>query len=213
MTITVGSTMARVRAETALLHRRVEHDLDLFGHGTSWLDYRLYLFRMYGFHVPVEAMLGGVAGLAGVVADVALRNNKVPLLAHDLVALGVDRRDLAQLPRITLAACADVGEALGWMYVVEAATVDGKRVAEHLAPRLPLEIETASAYLRCYGDDAHRRWAAFGDAVDRYGAADPRHADRVVAAATEAYGRLHRWLRPTVPARGSTGELAVAGSR
>ena len=40
-----------------MLQSRVERELALFGHAASWLDYRLYLCRMYGFLVPVERVL------------------------------------------------------------------------------------------------------------------------------------------------------------
>lgn len=198
-------TLARLRADTALLHRRVESDLDLFGPRPSWLDYRLYLFRMYGFHAPLEAALGGlVRALVDVVPDAALRTNKLALLAQDLVALGVDRRDLGQLPRIAITGFDDVAEALGWMYVLEALTVDGSRLAAHLGAHLPLEIETASAYLRCYGSQVVPRWDAFADQVEQFAAADPARVERVVAAACEGFARLHRWLRPSVPARAAS---------
>ncbi|MBA3395508.1 MAG: biliverdin-producing heme oxygenase [Deltaproteobacteria bacterium] len=190
-----ASTMFRLRDETSELLRLVENELDLFGSSTSWLDYRLYLFRMYGFHATAERALAARRELATVIGDAALRNHKVALISHDLVALGVDRRDLAQLPRITAPVLAGLPEAVGWMYVLEAATLHGKRLARHLAPQLPLEIETASGYLNCYGAEVAARWQAFGHAVDAY-AIDAGTEDRIVLAARDCYLRLHRWLRP-----------------
>ncbi len=195
-----ASTMARLRDETSELLRLVESELDLFGPSMSWLDYRLYLFRMYGFHATAERSLAARRELASVIGDAALRNHKVALISHDLVALGVERRDLAQLPRITAPALAGLPEAVGWMYVLEAATLHGKRLARHLAPQLPLEIERASGYLNCYGAEVVARWQAFGRAVDAY-ATDADTEDRVVIAARDCYLRLHRWLRPSTAAK------------
>lgn len=195
-----ASTMVRLRDETSELQRLVESELDLFGPSTSWLDYRLYLFRMYGFHATAERALAAWRELATVIGDAALRNHKVALISHDLVALGVERQDLAQLPRITAPVLAGLPEAVGWMYVLEAATLHGKRLARHLAPQLPLEIETAAGYLNCYGAEVAARWQAFGRAVDAY-AIEADTEDRVVAAACDCYLRLHRWLQPTAPAR------------
>jgi len=193
---TLGSgAIARLRAETGMLQGRVERDLALFGDGASWLDYRLYLCRMYGFLAPVEQALGEAPGLAEVVCDAELRNHKAALLAHDLVSLGVDRRHLVQIPRISVPLLDDLPEALGWMYVIEASTLDGEDLARQLAQRLPSELDCASAFLRCYGDEVHARWRDFSAEIDAYvDRADTGACDRIVLAATECLIRLHRWL-------------------
>src|SRR5262249_52275004 len=87
--------MSRLNAATAALR----DDRELLAGRVSWLDYRLYLVRMYGFHAPIEHALAGFRPLATVVADATLRNHKTALIAHDLIALGADRRDLLQAPR------------------------------------------------------------------------------------------------------------------
>ncbi|MEJ7600246.1 MAG: biliverdin-producing heme oxygenase [Kofleriaceae bacterium] len=185
--------MARLLVETHDLQRGVECELDLLGARTSWLDYRLYLFRMYGFHVPIERALDATPQLASVVPDAALRNNKVALLAHDLVALGVARRDLAQLPRMPVPALA-LGEALGWMYVLEATTLRSKALCAHLSKVLPHEISTASAYLGCYGHDVEKRWSELGTRLESFSATDV--ADQIATGAVDCLTRLHRWLKP-----------------
>ncbi|HEY5935868.1 MAG TPA: biliverdin-producing heme oxygenase [Kofleriaceae bacterium] len=186
--------MSRLLTETHDLQRRVESELDLLGGRTSWLDYRLYLFRMYGFHVPIERALDATLDLSTVVPDAALRNNKVALLAYDLVALGVERRDLQQLPRMPVPELA-LGEALGWMYVLEATTLRSKTLHTHLARVLPHEIETAAAYLNCYGHEVDARWEQLGDHLERFAAT--HGADAIANGAIDCLTRLHRWLRPS----------------
>lgn len=188
----VIGTLARLRVETGALQRR---PLALFGEVASWLDYRLCLFRLYGFHAPVENALRAVDDLPSAIEDANLRNHKVALLALDLVSLGVARRDLAALPRVAVAPL-DVPEAIGWMYVVEALTLDGQELARQLAQRLPGEIACASTYLGCYGQEVRARWRAFGASVEAYArAVGPSESDRIVAAAADAFSRLHGWLR------------------
>ena len=190
--------MARLRAETGMLQRRVERELAGFGDAASWLDYRLYLCRMYGFLVPIEAALGETPGLAEAVPDAGVRNHKVALLAHDLLSLGVEQRHLGQIPRIAVPPLGELPEALGWMYVVESATLDADELARHLAARLPAELEHAAAYLRCYGGELHARWCDFGAAMEAYvGVADAGTCDRIVLAATDCLFRFHRWLAPS----------------
>ncbi len=191
-----------------MLQRRVERELAVFGDAACWLDYRLYLCRMYGFLVPIEAALGETPGLAEAVPDAGARNHKAALLAHDLLSLGVDRGHLGQIPRIAAVPPLDeLPEALGWMYVVESATLDADGLARHLADRMPAELEQAAAYLRCYGDELHGRWRNFGAAVEAYVAgAGAGACDRIVIAATDCLLRFHRWLAPS-----SWGSHARAG--
>jgi heme oxygenase len=181
-----------------MLQRRVERELATFGDVASWLDYRLYLCRMYGFLAPIERALGETPVLAAAIHDADLRNHKAALLADDLAALGVERTHLGQIPQISVPVLDELPEAVGWMYVVEASTLDGAELARHLALRLPSELDCAASYLRCYGDLVHARWRDFSAAVDAYvDAANVGACDRVVLAATDCLIRLHRWLTPS----------------
>lgn len=189
---------ARLREATA----GVRDDREILAGRVSWLDYRLYLVRMYGFYAGIERTLAGSRQLAAVVADAPLRNHKAALVAHDLVALGVDRGELAQFPRMAFAASLALPEALGWTYVVESATLAGRQLVRHLARQLPEEIQVASAYLRCYGDVAAERWRELGVALDASEDAE-RDGDRVIEAARDGFLRFHAWVRPAVQPRPS----------
>jgi heme oxygenase len=191
-----------------MLQRRVERELAVFGDVASWLDYRLYLCRMYGFLAPIERALHGTPNLTAEIHDAEARNHKVALLARDLAALGVERSHLPQIPQISVPVLDAVPEALGWMYVVEASTIDGAQLAGHLALRLPSELDCASAYLCCYGDQVHARWRDFSAAVDAYvNRANIGACDRIVLAATDCLIRLHRWLTPSSVSHVSGGRV------
>lgn len=178
----------------------VREDREILAGRVSWLDYRLFLVRMYGFYTVIERTLTASRQLAAVVPDAPLRNHKAALVAHDLVALGVDRSELAQLPRMAFEAQLALPEALGWTYVIESATLAGRQLMRHLARQLPEEIHVASAYLRCYGDVAQERWRELGEALDAFEDAE-RDRDRVIDAARDGFLRLHAWVRPAVQPR------------
>ena len=182
--------MVRLRDATATVR-----DREPLGGRVSRLDYQRYLVQMYGFHAAIERALMSSPQLAAVVPDAAMRNHKAGLLAHDLLALGASPRELAQLPRMTLAPSFALPEALGWTYVVESMTLEGKQLARHLARQIPVEIEHASAYLGCYGDAAPERWRAFGAVLDGCEPAR-RDGDRVIAAARRGFLELRAWVRP-----------------
>ncbi len=185
--------MGRLRDATAA----VRDHRELLTGRVSWLDYRMYLFRMYGFYAAVERALTASRPLAAVIPDAALRNHKSALLAADLVALGVERRDLMMLPRMPFAGQLPLPEAVGWTFVLESLTVGNKALARRLARQLPREIQTASAYLGCYGDEAAERWREIGDALDGWGQSE-REVDRVVAVALDGFLKLRTWVSPAV---------------
>lgn len=187
--------MARLRDETAA----ARDDREPLGPGMSWSDYGLYLLRLYGFHASVERALRESRPLATVIADAGLRNHKAALIAFDLVAMGIERHALAQLPRMAFPGALALPEALGWMYVVESAALGGKQTIRRLARHLP-DVARASAYLRCYGDEAPERWRELGAALDAFEHA-ARDGDRVVAAAREGFVQLRAWMRVALPAR------------
>lgn len=209
------SLMARLNAATAA----IRDDRELLVGRVSWLDYRLYLVRLYGFHAPIEQALAAHRGVRGIVPDSGLRNHKTALLAHDLVALGVDRRDLLAAPRLVMPGALALPEALGWTFVVESQTLRNKQVAQRLARHLPAEIQRASAYLRCYGDEAATRWRELGAALDAFAhdpsmppapragqaanhALDGEHTcERVIDAARDGLLQLRRWLGPVLQPR------------
>jgi heme oxygenase len=190
--------MAQLRDTTAALR----DDRELLAGRVSGLDYRAYLLQMYGFHAVVERALKASRPLAAVVADAPLRNHKAALLAHDLVALGVDRGDLVHAPRMAFPGALALPEALGWTYVVEAIAHGGKQLARHLTRQLPAELSRASAYFGCYGGEAAERWRELGVAIDGFEHA-ARDGERVVAAARDGFLQLRAWFRPVRQPRSS----------
>jgi heme oxygenase len=187
---------ARLRDATSA----ARDDRELLGGRVSWLDYRLYLVRMYGFYASVERALSASRLLTTVVLDARLRNHKAALISADLIALGVEHRDLGQFPRMAFPDSLALPEALGWTYVVESASLSAKQTLRHLARQLPSEIQTASAYLRCYGEEAPERWRELGVALDAFIDAE-RDGDRVVETARDGFLRMHAWVRPALQPR------------
>ncbi|HET9620837.1 MAG TPA: biliverdin-producing heme oxygenase [Kofleriaceae bacterium] len=188
----------QLREATATLR----DDRELLAGRVTPADYRTYLLRMYGFHANVERALKSCRPLAAVVADAPLRNHKAALIAHDLIALGVEHCELVTSPRMTFPGALALPEALGWTYAVEAIAFGGKQLARHLARQLPAELARASAYLGCYGGEAAERWRELGERLDGFEHA-VRDADRVVAAARDGFTQLRAWVRPALQPRSS----------
>ena len=83
-------------------------------------------------------------------------------------------------------------EALGWMYIIERSALAHAVIRRHLLTRLP-EVAHASAYLQSGGGLLGARWRKFGVVLDDV-VMHPAIADRIVAAANDAFRGHRRWM-------------------
>lgn len=199
--------LRRLGFETLAHHGDADADLDryLFRARTTRDDYRTYLARIYGYVLPLELALTATPGLSDLV-DLGARAKTTALL-HDLCALGMTLGELAELPQcLTIPAFRGPAAALGWLYVAERPMLASAVVRRHLETRLPAEIGVASSYLSVYDGVLGVRWRELGVALERVACA-PAIADRVVAAAHDAFRCLHRW-RSHEPSRAQRVRIA-----
>jgi heme oxygenase len=189
--VVVLPVLSRLRSATNDLEEEVQRVIERATPALAAERYRLFLARMYGFHAPLERRLLMRTELIHVLPDLAQRQ-KAALIASDLVALGVPREDIEDLPRCgDLPDLADVAAALGCLYVLEVAAV----AAEAVRPLLPPELAASSRYLAGTDEETDVRWLAFVSAVELHAHARAV-ADRVVTGALETFAHLVRWLGP-----------------
>lgn len=185
--------LTRLNEETQLHHAEADSDVDryLFCEGGSAVDYRMYLQRVYGFLVPLEAALATAPDLDQLI-DVRSRA-KSALVARDLLALGMTMNEVNQLPQcMRIQAFRGPAAALGWMYVIERPLLASAVIRGHLAAQLPAEMLNASSFFMCYAGQVGAMWRELGDVMDRV-AVTPAIADRIVVAAHDAFKTLHKW--------------------
>jgi heme oxygenase len=184
----------RLNDETRVHHTDTDADLDvLFRTDSTATHYMLYLMRVYGFEAPLESSLAMTTTL-DLMIDLRERS-RASQLATDLMALGLRANQVAELPQcLAIPNFHGAAEALGWMYVVERATLAHSVIRHHLLTRLPDQMATASAYLQSYAGVVGKRWREFGATLDNV-ARHPAVADRIVASANEAFRCQRRWLR------------------
>ncbi len=182
----------RLHAETRVNHSDADADFDLlFREQTSHEDYLLYLTRQYGFEAPMESALELTPNL-DLMIDLRERQ-KAQLIAQDLLGLGVKPADLQLIPQcLRVPQFRGAAEALGWMYVIERATLAHSVIRRHLLTRLPKAMRDASSYLQAYAGMVGTRWREFGTVLDDV-ARHPAIADRIVDAANEAFRTQRRW--------------------
>ena len=181
---------ARLKRETAALHRHLEERLGLVDAGLSLGRYQRVLESFFGYFAPVEARIEALAPSALPLGfEVPAR---AQLLAADLVALGSSVSRVAALPRCTdLPRLAEPAHLAGCLYVLEGSRLGAPIVALELERSLGVGYDGA-AFFRGDGEDVTRRWKrvlGWLDEVARSGA----RADEMVASACETFRTLSRW--------------------
>jgi heme oxygenase len=163
-------------------------------------DYLRQLVTVYGFEAPLEAALRYTPGLNALVDLRA--HGRTGLLVQDLMRLGVGPGRIAGLAQ-RFTTFSSSAEALGWMYVVERATLLHGGARRFLTARLP-ELTTASSYLSAYDGVTGDRWSDLGGALDAV-AATPAGKRQLLRAADQGYEALAEWfcVRPAVESVGA----------
>lgn len=183
--------LLRLDAETRLQHPEADYPwLELMSRHASRARYLDHLIATYGFEAPVEAALALTPHLAEVIG---LRPRaRWGLIVEDLLTLGLTPAKIARLPQCRhIAPFRDPGEAFGWLYVIERATLVHETVRSYMSSRLP--TVAAWSYLSAYRGIAHQRWHELGLALDAY-AITPACGDAIVAAARTAFACQAEWF-------------------
>lgn len=184
--------LTQLETETREHHREVDkHWLDLMATGVTRDVYRDLLVRIYGFEAPIETALSYTPHL--VIGD---RRERIRsgLIAQDLLALGLSQRKVTALPLCSsIAVFADPAEALAWKYVIDRPTQLHNAIKRNLLAQID-DVANACSYLSACDGIAAARWQQFALLVDDV-AKRPGAADRMVAAAHQAFEAMRQWFR------------------
>lgn len=186
----LSQMLTRLQLETRALHPEADAPwVELMSSGATREGYVATLVATYGFEGPIEA---AVAMTPGVNTIVPLRpRSRTGFIVQDLLTLGLSPSRIARLPQCChVVPFRDVSEALGWMYVVERATLLHDSVRRYLESRLP--ALRAFTYLSAYDGVTGQRWQELGHALD-YVALTNDSAAQIVSAAKAAFATLHDW--------------------
>ncbi|HVJ21708.1 MAG TPA: biliverdin-producing heme oxygenase [Polyangiaceae bacterium] len=182
----------QLKRETAALHRRLEKQLGLLDPSLSLQRYRRVLQMFYGFYAPVEASLVPLAA-AGPPLGFPLRARS-ELIEHDLLALGLSRRDLAEQPRCaTLPRLSCREDLAGCLYVLEGACLGGRVVAPVLYRRFGVAKGSGASFFVGDGEGTPARWGLVLAWLEGLVPAGAR-SEEIVAAARATFQTLARWL-------------------
>jgi heme oxygenase len=188
--------LVEIKRQTQPQHDSMErssHGASLMN-GTMTLDeYKHFLAKFYGFHVPLEERLAGFSEWAthGIAID---ERRRVPALKKDFLALGLSEADIAALPLCKRLPAMDTFEQIcGVMYVMEGSTLGGQIQSRQIAKLFGLTPDTGAAYFSSYGAAVGPMWKEFCRLLVEVG--NTESAEHVmIAAAQETFSALEAWM-------------------
>ena len=179
--------LIRLALETGGHHAIADEDRLKVMDAKSRAEYRAYLVRIYGFEAPVEEAIAKVAGLEPELQE----RHKISRLRADLSELGLTPEVIGWLPAFP-AASINVhtpAQAIGWLYVLERATMLAGLVRRHITRTLG--TSTATDYLSADGGTPGARFRALGEALCRHARQSTPRA--IISAVNEAFRAQRQW--------------------
>ncbi len=162
--------------------------------GTMSIEqYKEFLQKFYGFHVPLEQVLSGFEwSRLGIAFD---ERRKIALLEQDLRALGMTDTDITLLPRTEdLPTMNSLEDAVGVMYVMEGSTLGGQIQARQVQKMFGFTAENGTAYFSSYGANVGVMWKAYCEAIVSAANDDEAKEAVIIHSAKETFAALERWL-------------------
>jgi heme oxygenase len=187
-----ASTLRRVlKDETREQHERLEAELGLLEPGLTIHRYGRVLRAFHGFYAPVEAGLLRLAAATPLGFPLRERSD---LIERDLRALGLSRRDIAELPRCTdLPRLSCFEDLAGCLYVLEGACLGGQVIARALGRRFGLSRLSGMSFFTGDAEATATRWIAFLTWLERV-VREGAQSEQIIAAARATFQTLARWL-------------------
>lgn len=193
---TCSPILTRLNVETRAQHPAADAAwLELMSLDVTRPRYLGQLIATYGFEAPVEAALTLTPHISTLVQ---LRDRaRAGFIVQDLLTLGLTPSRIARLPQCTqIVPFRDQAEALGWMYVLERATLLHDAIRRHLQARLP-NVHSLN-YLSAYDGIASTRWKEFGLALDHV-SGEQGMSRQIIAAAHDAFECQRMWFSHNEP--------------
>ena len=182
----------QLKRETAELHQRLEAQLGLLEPDLSIHRYQRVLRTLYGFYAPVEDSLVRLTA-ARPPLGFPLRA-RCELIASDLHVLGMDRRELAGLPRcIDLPPLSCREDLAGCLYVLEGACLGGQVIAPALHQQLGLAKGSGASFFIGDAEATSSRWILFLTWLDGLARAGAR-SEGIVDSACATFLTFARWV-------------------
>jgi heme oxygenase (biliverdin-IX-beta and delta-forming) len=190
-----SSLSARLREESAALHRQIEAVLQLPGAIQDREDYQAWLCRYLGFYEPLERSFSEFPGWELLGIELA-RHAQAGCLRDDLATLGVNREAIPHASRMMLPQLPSFAHALGSFYVIEGAKLGGRSILRQLERRIGSEIAGATCFFSGGTNAGGLPWQSFRTTLDDFGQMQPQLCADAVIGAKRTFISLENWFVP-----------------
>jgi heme oxygenase (biliverdin-IX-beta and delta-forming) len=179
-----------LKEEAREQHMRLEHELDISSRLVDRDSYRRLLTAFYGYWKPWESRVAASKN-AEIVAFFAPRWKR-GLLEGDLEFLGMNQREIDELPLANVPEFSDDYELLGSMYVTEGSTLGGQFISRMIEQQLNLRDGRGYAFYRSYGQQVGTMWREFGRFFNER--ISPENLAGAIDGAQQTFEGIRRWL-------------------
>jgi heme oxygenase len=190
---TAASTLRQhLKGETLALHQQLEAELGLLEPDLSIHRYCRVLCAFHGFYAPVEGSLVRLTAAAPPLGFPLRARSE--LIESDLLALGLSRREIAELPRCTdLPRLSSTEDLAGCLYVLEGACLGGQVIASAVRQRFGVAKSSGASFFIGDAEATSARWIlmlAWLEGLSAGGA----QSEEIVASARATFLTLARWV-------------------
>lgn len=145
----------RLKEKTQIYHQQIEHASlinQLTNNSINKANYQILLKKFHAYILPCEKAI-----LRSSWSSLLDNREKTSHLASDLLDFGTSNKTIYQvLPPLHTRE-----EILGYLYVMEGATLGGQIIAQLLQDRLGLTVQNGARYFNGYGADTLKMWGDF----------------------------------------------------
>ncbi|MFT3966185.1 MAG: biliverdin-producing heme oxygenase [Sphingobium sp.] len=179
------SRAKRLKAATSAVHEGVDRSIMSAASFASIERYKHFLAIQYLFHRDVAALYADPR-LQAVFPDLVQRC-RLPLVAADMADLNVDAPEAGE-PIFAAAQPADLGTAVGWLYVAEGSNM-GAALLRKEAQKLGLTDDHGARHLAPAPEGPAPHWRSFTAALDAVELSEDEEK-RAREGALEAFARV-----------------------
>jgi len=184
----------RLREETKSLHDKSEQTFlfkKILLQEITLSDYQLLIQKFYGFITPCEALIDSLP-----CKSVIKKRKKKPWLEQDLHALKISNNHDTNLSIcLDLPCLSEYEQVLGYLYVMEGATLGGQIITKMLKTQLQITLDQGGRFFHGYGDKTKIMWNDFCLNLCSINLLEQQN--KIINSASDTFNRLHEWMENT----------------
>lgn len=181
----------RLKEETKHLHDKIEQTFllnQITQNEITLSGYQLLIKKFYGFITPCEDLIGSL-----ICKSIIENRKKKPWLEQDLHALKIFNIDDITFPRgIDLPVLSEHEHVIGYLYVMEGATLGGQIITKILKTHLQITQDKGGRFFYGYGAETKRMWNEFCSFL--YSINEIEKQNKIIHSASNTFNQLYKWI-------------------